>query len=212
MSDKNSRKQIVVGVTGASGAAYARRLIECLCDADVEVHLVVTQYGRRLLRDELDIEDVSAEALLGRSCSRLTVYPYRDVGAKLASGGFRTDGMIVCPCSSNTMASLASGLAENLLDRAAAVTLKESRRLVVVPREMPMGRIDLLNALRLSEAGAIICPASPGFYMRPTKINDLVDFVVGKLLDLMDVPHELNTRWDTMLEEGGESTAAAATP
>jgi len=200
MSADNPRKQIVVGVTGASGAAYALRLIGCLCDADVDVHLVVTQYGRRLLREELDIDAVSSAALLGRECERLTVYPYRDVGAKLGSGSFRTDGMIVCPCSSNTLASIAAGLADNLLDRAAAVTLKEARRLILVPREMPMSRIELQNALRLNEAGAIICPASPGFYMLPTTVGDLVDFVVGKLLDLMDVPHALNTRWATRIE------------
>jgi len=210
MTDSPKRKQIIVGVTGASGAVYARRLIQCLCDGDADVHLIVTQNGRRLLREELDIHEVSSEALLGRSCPRLTVYPYRDVGAKLGSGGFMTDGMIVCPCSSNTLASLASGLADNLLDRAASVTLKESRRLIVVPREMPMSRIELLNALRLSEAGAIICPASPGFYMRPDTVGDLVDFVVGKLLDLTGVKHQLNTRWETRIEGGAASTTSAA--
>jgi 4-hydroxy-3-polyprenylbenzoate decarboxylase len=147
------------------------------------------------VHDELGIRDVAAEALLGCECERLTIHPYRDVGSTLASGSFLTNGMIVCPCSSNTLGAIASGLAENLLHRAAAVTLKEGRRLVVVPREMPMSRIDLLNALRLSEAGAIICPASPGFYMMPESVDDLVDFVVGKLLDLMDVPHQLDTRW-----------------
>ena len=189
-------KRIVVGITGASGAAYARRLIECLCDGGADVHLIVTPLGRRLLRDELDLAAVSAQTLLGRETDRLTTYGYRDVGSRLASGSFHTDGMIVCPCSSNTLASIAAGLADNLLDRAAAVTLKEARRLIVVPREMPMSRIDLLNALRLTEAGTIICPASPGFYMRPTTISGLVDFVVGKLLDLVEVPHDLNTRWD----------------
>jgi 4-hydroxy-3-polyprenylbenzoate decarboxylase len=104
--------------------------------------------------------------------------------------------MVICPCSSNTLAAIAAGLGENLLNRAAAVTLKEGRRLIVVPREMPMSRIDLLNALRLSEAGAVICPASPGFYMLPQTLSDLVDFVVGKLLDLLHVAHELGTRWE----------------
>ena len=98
---------------------------------------------------------------------------------------------------------MASGLGDNLITRAAAVTMKEGRRLVVVPREMPMGRIDLLNALRLNESGAIICPASPGFYMMPSSVNDLVEFVVGKLLDLLDVPHELNTRWADQLAAVG---------
>ncbi|MBI4718987.1 MAG: UbiX family flavin prenyltransferase [Planctomycetes bacterium] len=190
-----NRKRIVVGITGASGAIYARRLVECLCAAEVDVHLVVTPHGRQLLADELDIPEVSAESLLGHASDRLILHAYRDVGALIASGGFLTGGMIVCPCSSNTLAAIAAGLADNLLDRAAAVTLKEMRRLVLVPREMPMSRIELSNALRLSEAGAVICPACPGFYMRPAGIDDLVDFVVGKLLDLVGVSHALNTRW-----------------
>ncbi len=193
------RRRVVVGVTGASGAAYARRLIQCLCDAEVDVHLIISPHGRQLLREELRLTEVSAPALLGRDCDRLIVHPYRNVGSELASGSFPTDGMIVCPCSSNRLASIAAGLADNLLDRAAAVTLKELRRLVLVPREMPMSRIDLLNALRLSEAGAVICPASPGFYMLPQTIADVVDFVAGKVLDLMSVAHTLNTRWADQL-------------
>lgn len=199
-------RHIVVGVTGASGAAYARRLIACLCDAGVTVHLIVTPYGQRLLADELGIHRVGAESLLGNNTDRLVSHPYRDAGDVLGSGSFRTDGMIVCPCSSNTLAAIAAGLAENLLDRAAAVTLKEMRRLILVPREMPMSRIDLLNALRLSEAGAIICPASPGFYMQPRCVSDLVDFVVGKLLDLMNVPHKLHTRWTDQLQTTRQSS------
>lgn len=190
-----STRQIVVGVTGASGAGYAKRLVQCLCEAGIDVHLILSPNGRRLFVDELGMQTISATTILGRDCDRLTIYPYRDVGARLGSGSFRTDGMIVCPCSSNTLASVAAGLADNLLNRAAAVTLKERRRLILVPREMPMSRIDLLNALRASEGGAIICPASPGFYMLPKSVDDLVDFVVGKLLDLIDVPHTLNTRW-----------------
>lgn len=195
MTDTTRRKRIVVGVTGASGALYAKRLIQCLCEADVEVHLIVSQYGRRLFADELGITDLTCKNLIGHESDTLVSHPYRDVGDVLASGSFLTDGMVVCPCSSNSLGSMAAGLADNLLDRAAAVTLKESRRLIVVPREMPMSRIDLLNALRLNEAGAIICPASPGFYMNPTTIDDLVGFVVGKLMDLLSIPHQLNTRW-----------------
>ncbi len=190
------RKQIVVGVTGASGALYARRLVQCLCEASVDVHLILSPNGRRLFADELGMRTVSSQTLLGRDSDRLIIYPYRDVGARLGSGSFRTDGMIVCPCSSNTLASVAAGLSDNLLNRAAAVTLKEARRLILVPREMPMSRIDMLNALRAGEAGAIICPASPGFYMLPKTIDDLAEFVVGKLLDLVAVPHNLNTRWN----------------
>jgi 4-hydroxy-3-polyprenylbenzoate decarboxylase len=123
------------------------------------------------------------------------MYGYRDVGAVLASGSFLTDGMIICPCSSNTLGAVAAGLGDNLITRAAHVTLKEGRRLVLVPREMPVSAIDLRNMLRLSRAGAIICPASPGFYMNPQSIDDLVDFVAGRVLDLVNIPHNLQTRW-----------------
>lgn len=199
MNASERRKNIIVGITGASGAAYARRLVQCLCDANVRVHLVVSDYGKRLLLDELDIGEISAKALVGRECHDLRVYSNRDVGAVLASGSFITDGMVVCPCTSHTMAAMATGLGETLLHRAAAVTLKEMRRLVVVLREMPMSRADMLNALRLSEAGAVICPAAPGFYMRPQTVDDLVDFVVGKILDLLSVEHVLHTRWSDQL-------------
>ncbi|HWL92427.1 MAG TPA: UbiX family flavin prenyltransferase [Phycisphaerae bacterium] len=189
-------KRIVVAVTGASGAAYARRLLECLALGGAEVHLVISPYGRRLFADELDIADPSPAALVGHKlASAITSHPYRDVGDQLASGSFLTDAMIVCPCSSNTLGEIASGLGDNLISRAAAVHLKESRRLILAPREMPVSQIELENMLRVSRAGGIICPASPGFYMRPAGVDDLVDFVVGKLLDLVGVPHQLNTRW-----------------
>jgi len=195
MNEHDKGKRIVVGITGASGAAYARRLIECLCASNVDVHLVVTPAGQRLLHDELGLQKISAQSFLGHDSDRLIIHPYKNIGSEIASGSLHTDGMVVCPCSSNRVASIAAGLADNLLDRAAAVTLKELRRLVIVPREMPMSRIDLQNALRLSDAGAVICPASPGFYMMPKNIEDIVDFVVGKVLDLLSIPHTLNTRW-----------------
>jgi len=184
-----------MGITGASGAAYAVRLLDLLLQANFEVHLIVTPAGQRLLSDELNIREPSCGALLQRDDDRLVIHSYKDIGASIASGSFLTDGMIVCPCSSNRLGSIAAGLGDNLLDRAAAVTLKERRRLLLVTREMPMSRIDLLNALRLTESGAIICPASPGFYMLPRSVDDLVDFVVGKVLDLFGIGHELNTRW-----------------
>ncbi len=190
-----TRKRIIVAITGASGAVYARRLVSCLVDADVDVHLIVSTWGKRLLHDELGITRIDAESLLGRGSDRLTVHPHQDVGDALASGSFLIDAMIICPCSSNTLGEIASGVGNALVTRAAAVTLKEARRLVVVPREMPLSAIDLRNMLKLSEAGAIICPANPGFYMMPETIDDLVDFVVGKVLDLVGVAHQLNTRW-----------------
>lgn len=207
MNEAPTSKRLIVGITGASGAPYARRLVDCLLQADAQVHLIVTPPGQRLLRDELDIRELSCHALIKRDDDRLVIHPYKDIGASIASGSFLTDGMIVCPCSSNRLGSMAAGLGDNLLDRAAAVTLKERRRLLLVTREMPMSRIDLLNALRLTESGAIICPASPGFYMLPRSVDDLVDFVVGKVLDLFGIDHELNTRWTQQLHarEAGDT-------
>lgn len=211
MMDSVAEKRIVVGITGASGAAYAKRLLELLSFAHVDIHLVVSPYGKRLLADELDIRELSDRTLIGRPYQQLTVHSYRNAGAIIGSGSFRTDGMVVCPCSSNSLASIAGGLASNLLDRAAAVTMKEMRRLILVTREMPMGRVDLLNALRVTECGGVVCPAAPGFYMRPTSISDLVDFVTGKVLDLLDVPHELHTRWADQLA-GATGAADLPTP
>lgn len=188
-------KRIVVGITGASGAAYARRLVQCLIAGGAEVHLICSPLGRRLLHDELGIAEPGDVALVGHETDRLTLYSHDDLACRLASGSFLTDGMIVCPASINTMGAIAAGLGDNLIARAAAVTLKERRRLILVPREMPWTAIDIGNALRISEAGGIICPASPGFYMGPQTVGDLVDFVVGKLLDLVGVEHQLDTRW-----------------
>lgn len=189
-------KNIVVAVTGASGAIYAVRLLKALCAGRARVHLVISPHGRQLFADELNIADPTAETLVGPGpAEHVTVYSFRDVGARLASGSFMTDGMIVCPCSGNTLADVASGTGSNLISRAAAVHLKESRRLVIVPREMPFSQIEIGNMMRISRAGGIICPASPGFYMRPTTVDDLVDFVAGKLCDLVGVPHTFNTRW-----------------
>jgi len=208
VNEAQTSNRLIVGITGASGAPYARRLLDCLLQANTQVHLIVTPPGQRLLRDELDIRELSCRALIKRDDDRLIIHAYKDIGASIASGSFLTDGMIVCPCSSNRLGSMAAGLGDNLLDRAAAVTLKERRRLLLVTREMPMSRIELLNALRLSESGAIICPASPGFYMLPQSVDDLVDFVVGKVLDLFGVAHELNTRWSQHLHarEAGDMT------
>lgn len=198
-------KRIIVGVSGASGAVYARRLIQLLVEAGVETHAVFSPNGRRLFVDELDIHDVSAASLIGRPTDLYTLHAYKDIGGILASGSFKTAGMVVCPCSTHSMASIAAGIGDNILIRAAAVTLKERRRLVIMPREMPLSHIDLLNALRLSEAGAVICPPAPGFYMRPASLEDIVDFVVAKVLDLFDVPHHLNTKWADQLAKEAES-------
>jgi 4-hydroxy-3-polyprenylbenzoate decarboxylase len=189
-------KQIVTAITGASGALYAQRLIQGLVAAEVQVHLVISPLGRRLLYDELGMEKVDLAALAGGETNRITLYNYNDVGSKLASGSFLHDGMVIVPCSSNTLGEVANGLGGNLISRAAAVTMKERRRLILVHREMPLSPIDVNNYKTLSDAGVILCPANPGFYLNPTTVGEVVDFVAGKLLDLLGVPHAMETRWE----------------
>lgn len=187
--------EIVVAITGASGAIYAQRCIRALVEAGVGVHLVVSPMGRRLLHDELGVEQVDAATLAGRSDSDITIYNYNDVGCALASGTFIHHGMIVIPCSSNTLGAIACGLGDNLITRAAAVTLKERRRLILVHREMPLSPIDVNNYKTLTDAGAIIAPANPGWYHNPLGLEDLADFVSGKVLDLLGIEHHLYARW-----------------
>lgn len=187
---------IVTAITGASGALYAQRFIQGLVQTGVNVHLVVSPLGRRLLHDELGMETVDLPTLAGTDDHTVTLYNYNDVGCKLASGSFLHDGMVIVPCSSNTLAEVAHGLGDNLISRAAAVTLKERRRLILVHREMPLSPIDVNNYKTLSDAGVVLCPANPGFYLNPTTILEVVDFVAGKLLDLVGVKHAMDTRWD----------------
>ena len=196
-------KRIVVAITGASGAIYAARLVQLLVAANVETHLCVSPLGQRLLRDELGMEGVDLPALAGvegdTAPPHLVYHHHKDVGATLASGSFRHDGMIVCPCSSNTLSAVAHGSAANLIHRAAHVTLKERRRLVLVHRESPLSLVDIRNMAAATEAGAIVAPANPGYYMLPRTIEDLADFVVGRCLDLVGVEHDLNIRWATQV-------------
>jgi len=196
MSWAGEDRRIVVGISGASGAPYAVRTIELLALRGIEVHVVISDLGRRLLGEECGVSPVDAEGLAGAADpSRVIVHSGRDMGAVVASGSFRHDGMVVVPCSSNTLGALASGITMTLLQRAAAVTLKEGRRLILAHRETPLSRIDIGNMDRLSAAGAVIAPLAPGFYMQPTSLADLVDFMAGRLLDHLDVPHELPVRW-----------------
>jgi 4-hydroxy-3-polyprenylbenzoate decarboxylase len=188
--------QIVTAITGASGAMYAQRFIQGLVAAGAGVHLVVSPLGRRLLHDEMGMEKVDLDALAGTSDHAITLYNYNDVGAKLASGSFLHDGMVIVPCSSNTLCEVAHGLGDNLISRAAAVTLKERRRLVLAHREMPLSPMDVTAYKILTDAGAIVCPANPGFYLNPTSVAEVIDFVSGKLLDLVGVKHAFDTRWD----------------
>ncbi|HEV2293306.1 MAG TPA: UbiX family flavin prenyltransferase [Tepidisphaeraceae bacterium] len=187
---------IVTAITGASGALYAQRFIQGLVAAGVNVHLVVSPLGRRLLHDELGMETVDLDFFAGAQKHTITLYPYNDVGSKLASGSFLHDGMVIIPCSSNTLGEIAHGLGGNLISRAAAVTLKERRKLIIAHREMPLSPIDVTNYKILTDAGAIVAPTNPGFYLNPTTVGEVVDFVAGKLLDLIGVRHALDTRWD----------------
>lgn len=187
---------IVTAITGASGALYAQRFIQGLVAAGVNTHLVVSPLGRRLLHDELGMEAIDLVALAGTVDHRVTLYNYNDVGSRLASGSFLHNGMVVIPCSSNTLAEVAHGLGGNLISRAAAVTLKERRKLILAHREMPLSPIDVANYKTLSDAGVILAPTNPGFYLNPNTVGEVVDFVAGKLLDLLGVPHTFDTRWD----------------
>ncbi len=196
-----SPRRFVLGISGASGAAYALRLLQQLLAGVHEVHLVASDYGRRLLLDEAGIRRLTLEELVPTLAGteaegRLVVHPIRDVGAVIASGSFPHDGMVVLPCSSASLGAMATGSGSNLLVRAAMVTLKERRTLIVCHRETPLNLIDIENYRRLARAGAVICPTNPGFYLGPRGLEDLVDFMVGKVLDLLHVPHALNTRWE----------------
>ena len=188
--------EIVTAITGASGALYAQRFIQGAVAAGVNVHLVVSPLGRRLLHDELGMEQVDLEALAGAKSHSITHYNYNDVGAKIASGSFLHDGMVIVPASSNTLCEVAHGLGDNLISRAAAVTLKERRRLVIAHREMPLSPMDVTAYKLLTDAGAIVAPCNPGLYLNPTTLGEVIDFVAGKLLDLVGVKHTFDTRWD----------------
>lgn len=203
-----SGRAFVVGVSGASGAAYAVRLVELLLLGGHGVHLVASDYGRRLLFDELGLRDVSLESFCPHLAAtperetyraRLVIHPHKDVGAVIASGSFLHDGMAVVPCSSTSLGAIATGSGSNLLTRAAMVTLKERRPLILAHRETPLSLVDIENMRALTLAGAIVCPTNPGLYLLPTSIGEIVDFMVGKFLDLLRVEHGLRTRWG----EGG---------
>jgi flavin prenyltransferase len=188
----------VMAITGASGAPYAVRLLEQLLAADRSVWLIVTSHGLRLLRTEMDIDSVDAlRTRVGVDAWRrlVTVYDDADRGGAPASGSARNAGMVICPCSMGTLSAVSIGASRSLVERAADVMLKERRQLVLVPRETPLSAIHLQNMLRLSRAGAVILPAAPGFYNRPETVQELVDFVVARVLDQLGVEHALARRW-----------------
>jgi 4-hydroxy-3-polyprenylbenzoate decarboxylase len=194
---------IAVAVTGASGAIYATRTIAELLARGIRVELIASDYGRRLLRDELGdaavVERLVAflEARYGPDVNNgaLAVHSNRDLGATLASGSHGCAGMVIVPCSMKTLAGVAHGLSRNLVERAADVMLKERRRLVVVPRETPMSLPQLRNMVLCAEAGAMMLPAMPAFYQQPRTLDDLADFMAGKILSALGFEHELYPPW-----------------
>ena len=194
---------IAVGITGASGAIYATRTLAALLERSVHVELIVSDYGRRLLRDELG-DAASVDRLMpylterygpGVAAGSLTVHNNRDQGATLASGSHGCRGMAIVPCSMKTLAAVAHGLSRNLIERAADVMMKEQRRLVIVPRETPMSLPQLRNMVLCAEAGAMILPAMPAFYQQPKSLDDLADFLAGKILSALGFEHELYPAW-----------------
>jgi 4-hydroxy-3-polyprenylbenzoate decarboxylase len=189
---------IVVAITGASGAPYAVRLLESLVAAERPVHLIVSSHGLRLLRTELGIASVDElRARVGPKAwdAQIECFDDADRGAPPASGSALNAGMVICPCSMGTLSAIAAGSSRSLVERAADVALKERRPLLLVPREMPLSAIHLENMLRVTRAGAVVMPAAPGFYHRPVGIDDLVNFVVARILDHLSVPHRLTRRW-----------------
>jgi 4-hydroxy-3-polyprenylbenzoate decarboxylase len=187
---------VVLALTGASGAPYGVRLLEVLARNQVPVWLIASEHGLRLLHEECAIDSLEdLRHATGGNWSSVVLYPDEDRGALPASGSRRTAGMVICPCSMGTLAAVAGGTSRSLVERAADVTLKEGRKLVLVPRETPLSLVHLRNMVAVAEAGAVIVPASPGFYHRPTQIGELVDFVVQRILDQLGIQLEIARRW-----------------
>jgi flavin prenyltransferase len=183
--------RLVVGITGSSGILYGIRMLEVLRKYKIDVHLIMSEWSIKCLKLETDY-DLKYVRTLAKNFSEDS-----NMAASISSGTYKTDGMIVIPCSMKTLSSIANGYEETLVARAAGVTMKESRKLVIVPRETPLTSIHLENMLKLARVGVVILPAMPGFYNRPKKIDDLVNHVVGKCLDQFDVDHDLFKRWGT---------------
>jgi 4-hydroxy-3-polyprenylbenzoate decarboxylase len=202
-SRKTWPQTIAVAITGASGAQYGLRLVECLVRAGVRVYLLVSQAGQVVLKMEVDLDvpgrPAEAETFFtrhfGADPGQVRVFGRQQWTAPVASGTNPPDALVVCPCTTGTLASIAAGVSQDLIDRAADVVLKEGRRLILVVRETPFTSIHLENMLRLARAGAVIMPANPGFYFNPRGVEDLVDFMVARVLDHLGVAHELLRRW-----------------
>jgi 4-hydroxy-3-polyprenylbenzoate decarboxylase len=196
-------RSVALGITGASGALYATRTLAALLVRGLHVELVVSDYGKRLLRDELG-DEAAVERLTTFLSAKygpeiekgsLAVHSNRDLGASIASGSQQCAGMAIVPCSMKTLAAVAHGLSRNLIERAADVMLKERRPLVIVPRETPMSLMQLRNMVLCAEAGAVVLPAMPAFYQLPRTLDDLADFMAGKILSALGFEHDLYPAW-----------------
>ncbi len=201
LSDK--QKTISLAITGASGAAYGLRLLECLLKADIKVYLMVSPAAQIVIATETSLKVPSQPKEIQSffiehfniNSEQLQVFGKDQWMSPVASGSNAPDAMVVCPCSMGTLSAIACGASNNLIERAADVMIKEKRQLILVPRETPFSPIHLENMLKLSQAGVIIMPANPGFYNEPTQIEDLVDFMVARLMDHLQLPHALSKRW-----------------
>jgi len=196
-------KQVALAITGASGAPYSKRLLEVLLAQGITVHLMVSAAARILLADELDwklpsrASDIKKQLVAEFNCDSdlLNVYGEQQWSSPLASGSHRVPTMIVCPCTMGTLSSIAVGSSDNLINRAADVMIKEQRKLIIVPRETPFSPIHLENMLKLSRIGVCILPPNPGFYFNPSSLEDIIDFVIAKILDQAGIEHQLSQRW-----------------
>jgi 4-hydroxy-3-polyprenylbenzoate decarboxylase len=187
---------LIVGITGASGAIYGIRLVEVLATMkDVETHLIISGAGEENIRHETDWTPDRVKEMAD------FCYDINDIGARLSSGSFKRDGMVVAPCSMKTLAALASSYTDNLIIRAADITLKERKRLVLLAREAPLHLGHLRNMVGLTEMGAIIFPPVPAFYHKPQTIQDIIDYTVGRILDLFDIQHSLFMRWEGLMDK-----------
>lgn len=202
---------LVLAITGASGAVYARRLLQVLLESDCEIHLTISPSGQEVLRQELaceiDLDDFNPQSLLGETDAddRLKYHRYNDYLTPIASGSFLTSGMVVCPCSGSTLSGIARAANSNLIQRAADVHLKERRKLVLVPRETPLSLPQLENMKLAHQAGAVILPAAPGWYHDVRSPDDLVDFIVARILDQLEIDNSLIERWGARTSRESEN-------
>lgn len=199
MKHVEGKKIIAVGITGASGAVYGVRLTQQLLSLGHTVHLIITEAGWQVFLEELGWDTSDREGLIDREFrsygENLYYHTLRDFRAPIASGSYRSDTMIIIPCSMGTLSGIAHGASGNLLERSADVMLKEGKKLILVPRETPLNQIHLENMLKITQAGGKILPAMPGYYHLPKTMDDLINFLVGKALDALDIDHSLFQRW-----------------